>query len=105
MADLVEPDDHHRVQEQSHRRRAFDGQRQAVGGVFHPQELFAGFKRAFDGPAAGIETKDLSSAPVEVGTVEHLVGTFAFEVMRQDDGQQTLAARRHRQTGQVRQHC
>ena len=70
MANLMEPHDGHAVQEQRHRRGAFDSQANAIGGILQAEKLFAVFKRAFDGPTTGVDREDLASVPGEIGAVE-----------------------------------
>lgn len=93
MPDLMEPDHDHAEQKQGHRRRATDSLGDAVGGVFETQELFAVFKRTFDGPPIGVGGEDLANAPSKIGAVEPLIGPFAERVADEHDGQQSTASR------------
>ena len=93
MSRLVKPNDDQAVDEHRHGRGSLDGLGKTIGRVFQTQELFAAFKSAFDGPATGIGREDFPRCPIELRTVEHLLGTFPFQIAHQDDGQQSVPSR------------
>ena len=81
------------VDEHGHRCGPLDGLGEAIGRVLQSQELLAVFKCALDRPATRIGREDLPRRPIELGAVEHLIGPLPFEVVHQDDGQQSVPAR------------
>ena len=92
MSRLVEPHHDQTIEHQRKRRGSPDGLGQTIGRVLQSQELLAVFEGAFNRPAVGVCCQDLACAPIQLGAVEHLIGTFPFQVAHQDDRQLTVSA-------------
>ena len=43
--------------------------------------------------AASVGREDLPRCPIKLGTIEHLIGAFPFQVAHQDDGQKSVLSR------------
>ena len=82
MTRLVKPNHYQSVDEQRHRRGPHDGLGKTIGRVLQAQELLAILKGAFNGPAASVGRQDFLRCPIQLRTVEHLIGTFPFQVAR-----------------------
>ena len=59
-----------------------------IGRVLQAQELLAIFKGALDWPSGKRSQEDLPRRPIQLGTIEHVIGAFPFQVRVGDDGQE-----------------
>ena len=92
MSCLVEPHDDQTIEQQRKGRGPLDGFGQTIGRVLQSQKLLAVLEGTFNRPAVGVCRQDLSCAPIQLGAVEHLIGTFPVQVVHQDDRQLAVSA-------------
>ena len=92
MARLVKPNHDQSVDEQRHGRGPRDGLGDDWQSPPSPRTA-CNFQRCIQGPAASIGRQDFPRRPIKLGTVEHLIGAFPFQVACQDDGQKSILSR------------
>ena len=92
MTRLVKPNHYQSVDKQRHRRGPTTALGRRLEGPPSPRTA-CNSQRCIQWPRGKHRPTGLPACPIKLRTVEHLIGTFPFQVVRQDDGQKSVLSR------------